>query len=183
MYVPLEDPIRISRLTIRNISGRPRRLSVTAYVEWVLGTSRAAAAPFIVTEMDARDGRDVRAQSLERDVRRRAWPSRTSPAARPTGPATGGNSSAVTAPSRNPRRCVARSRSRRRVGAGLDPCGALQAPVQLERGRDGRDRLPARRGGGHARRRRCWGAIGRRTWTRSFAAWSSTGTGCSAPSR
>ena len=39
------DPIKISRLTIRNDSKRIRRLSVTAYVEWVLGTSRGASAP------------------------------------------------------------------------------------------------------------------------------------------
>ena len=56
MYVPLEDPIKISRLKIRNTSGRTRRVSVTAYVEWVLGTSRAACAPFIVTELDSATG-------------------------------------------------------------------------------------------------------------------------------
>src|SRR5205807_7504906 len=50
--VPLDDPIKISRLTLTNESGRPRRLSVTAYVEWVLGVSRPAAAPFVVTELD-----------------------------------------------------------------------------------------------------------------------------------
>ena len=55
-YVPLDDPIKISRLKLRNISGRPRRLSVTAYVEWVLGPSRGASAPFIVTEIDAATG-------------------------------------------------------------------------------------------------------------------------------
>ena len=37
-FVPLDDPIKISRLVDRRIDrGRPRRLSVTAYVEWVLG--------------------------------------------------------------------------------------------------------------------------------------------------
>ena len=51
-FVPLEDPIKVSRLTVKNESGRSRRLSVTAYVEWVLGTSRSASAPFIVTEID-----------------------------------------------------------------------------------------------------------------------------------
>ncbi|MGC2781213.1 MAG: glucoamylase family protein, partial [Bradyrhizobium sp.] len=55
-YVPLDDPIKISRLTIRNISGRTRRLSVTAYVEWVLGPSRSASAPFVVTEIDPETG-------------------------------------------------------------------------------------------------------------------------------
>ncbi|HEX3430271.1 MAG TPA: glucoamylase family protein [Rhizomicrobium sp.] len=51
-YVPAGDPIKISRLKIVNHSGRARRLSVTAYVEWVLGTNRSVAAPFVVTEGD-----------------------------------------------------------------------------------------------------------------------------------
>ena len=55
-FVPVDDPIKISRLKITNHSGRARRLSVTAYVEWVLGTSRSAAAPFVVTEIDAETG-------------------------------------------------------------------------------------------------------------------------------
>ena len=55
-YVPLGDPIKISRLTLRNTSGRTRRLSVTAYVEWVLGPSRTASAPFVTTEIDPETG-------------------------------------------------------------------------------------------------------------------------------
>ena len=55
-FVPLEDPIKISRLTLRNDSGRTRRLSVTAYAEWVLGNSRSASAPYIITEVDSQTG-------------------------------------------------------------------------------------------------------------------------------
>jgi cyclic beta-1,2-glucan synthetase len=55
-YVPLADPIKISRLTLRNLSDRPRRLSVTSYVEWVLGTSRGGSAPFLATEIDSITG-------------------------------------------------------------------------------------------------------------------------------
>ncbi|OLL27246.1 glycosyl transferase [Burkholderia sp. SRS-W-2-2016] len=51
-YVPLADPLKISRLTIRNLSGRKRRLSVTAWLDWVLGTSRGGSGPFVVTEID-----------------------------------------------------------------------------------------------------------------------------------
>ena len=65
-YVPVDDPIKISRLKIANHSGRARRLSVTAYVEWVLGPNRSATAPFVVTEIDPRDRRDVRAKPVER---------------------------------------------------------------------------------------------------------------------
>ena len=43
-------------LTIENRSGRARRLSVTAYAEWMLGASRGAAAPHIVTELEPGTG-------------------------------------------------------------------------------------------------------------------------------
>ena len=55
-FVPSDDPIKISRLTLKNDSGRPRRLSVTAYAEWVLGSSRSASAPYIITELDSQTG-------------------------------------------------------------------------------------------------------------------------------
>ena len=55
-YVPLQDPVKISRLTICNLSQSPRRISVTTYTEWVLGTSRSASAPFITSEIDSVTG-------------------------------------------------------------------------------------------------------------------------------
>jgi cyclic beta-1,2-glucan synthetase len=55
-FVSADDPVKISRLVIENRSGRRRRLSVTAYVEWVLGASRSRAAPHIVVELDAVTG-------------------------------------------------------------------------------------------------------------------------------
>src|SRR5262249_60163280 len=54
--VPADDPVRVPRLTLENRSSRPRRLSVTAYVEWVLGASRSTNAPYVVTEIDAVTG-------------------------------------------------------------------------------------------------------------------------------
>ncbi|HEX7950429.1 MAG TPA: glucoamylase family protein [Candidatus Limnocylindrales bacterium] len=51
-FVPLDDRLKIGILTIANQSGRRRRLSVTAYAEWVLGTSRGTAAPTIVTDLE-----------------------------------------------------------------------------------------------------------------------------------
>jgi cyclic beta-1,2-glucan synthetase len=55
-YVPLNDPIKISRLTLENRTARPRRLIVTAYTAWVMGTSRARTAPFLVSEHDTATG-------------------------------------------------------------------------------------------------------------------------------
>jgi cyclic beta-1,2-glucan synthetase len=50
--VPIDDPVKLSRLIIENISGKPRKLSITAYLEWVLGVRREASAPYIITEQD-----------------------------------------------------------------------------------------------------------------------------------
>ncbi len=52
-FVPIDDPVKLSRLIIENTSGKPRKLSVTAYLEWVLGVRREASAPYIITEQDA----------------------------------------------------------------------------------------------------------------------------------
>ncbi len=50
------DPVKISRLTLENRSERTRRLSVTGYVEWVLGFSRSKTVPGIRTERDPESG-------------------------------------------------------------------------------------------------------------------------------
>lgn len=65
--MPRDDPIKVSRLTLTNQSGRSRRLSVTAYVEWVLGVSRDASAPFIVTEIDPHTGAMLARNAWNRD--------------------------------------------------------------------------------------------------------------------
>ncbi|MCK6370085.1 MAG: glycosyl transferase, partial [Gammaproteobacteria bacterium] len=133
MYVPLDDPIKISRLTIRNTSGRPRRLSVTAYVEWVLGPSRAACAPFIVTEMDAATG-----AMFARNPWNAIFASRVAFAD------LAGRQTGWTADRREflgrhgtlaePAALLGTDPLSRRVGAGLDPCGALQTEILLEVG-------------------------------------------------
>jgi cyclic beta-1,2-glucan synthetase len=51
-FVPLDDPVKISRLKIVNRSGEPRRLSITHYVDWMLGNQNNQAAPFIITGVD-----------------------------------------------------------------------------------------------------------------------------------
>lgn len=51
-FVPLDASAKVSRLSLRNTGTTTRRLSVTAYAEWVLGTARGATAPYIVTRAD-----------------------------------------------------------------------------------------------------------------------------------
>jgi cyclic beta-1,2-glucan synthetase len=56
VHVPLDAPLRLARLTLRNLSGEPRAISVTGYAEWVLGAARSKTASHIVTEHDAETG-------------------------------------------------------------------------------------------------------------------------------
>ncbi len=130
-YVPLEDSIKISRLKIRNLAARSRRLSVTAYVEWVLGTSRGACAPFVVTEVDsatrallARNSFGAvygsRVAFADLSGRQRSW----------TGDRTGflGRNGSLD----NPAALASAAPLSNRVGAGLDPCGALQTRLEFK---------------------------------------------------
>jgi cellobiose phosphorylase len=50
VYVDVSDPVKWSVLEVVNESGRARRVSVTGYVEWVLGVNRAVTAPHVTTE-------------------------------------------------------------------------------------------------------------------------------------
>jgi cyclic beta-1,2-glucan synthetase len=130
-YVPVDDPIKIFRLKITDRSGRPRRLSVTAYVEWILGASRSVAAPFIVTEIDAETGAMLARNPWSNDFGQRV--AFTDLAGRQlswTGDRTEflGRNGTLDQPA-----ALAGTNSlSNKVGAGLDPCGALQTRLELE---------------------------------------------------
>ena len=129
-YVPLTDPLKISRLKLRNLSSRTRRLSVTAYVEWVLGTSRGAAAPSVTTRIDPESGAMLannpwnpafgrRAAFADLAGRQTSW--------------TGDRREFI---GRNgalawPAALVNGTSLTGRVGSGLDPCAALQTTVEI----------------------------------------------------
>jgi cyclic beta-1,2-glucan synthetase len=51
-FVPLDETVKVSRLSLRNTGATTRSLSVTAFAEWVLGTARGVTAPYIVTRTD-----------------------------------------------------------------------------------------------------------------------------------
>ncbi|MEO8392309.1 MAG: glucoamylase family protein, partial [Chloroflexota bacterium] len=50
------DSVKIIKLRLENTWNRPRRVTVTYYVEWVLGVSRSAAQPYLVPEYDHASG-------------------------------------------------------------------------------------------------------------------------------
>ncbi len=51
-FVAADDPVRIVRVKLRNTTDRPRRLTITHFVEWALGSSRSAAQQRVVTRFD-----------------------------------------------------------------------------------------------------------------------------------
>ena len=50
------DPVKLSRIVLRNSGSVPARLKVYGFVEWVLGNNRAKSAPTIVSSLDERTG-------------------------------------------------------------------------------------------------------------------------------
>ena len=129
-YVPVDDPIKISRLKITDRSGRARRLSVTAYVEWVLGASRGASAPFVVTEIEAETGAMLACNPWNNEFGRRvAFVDLAGRQLSWTGDRTeflGRNGTLD-----RPAALAGAAPLSNRVGAGLDPCGALQTRLEL----------------------------------------------------
>ncbi|SFM39410.1 Cellobiose phosphorylase [Nitrosomonas nitrosa] len=53
VYVAMDAAVKFSVLKVRNASGRPRRLSATGYVEWVLGDLRPKSTMHVTTEVDS----------------------------------------------------------------------------------------------------------------------------------
>ena len=154
-YVPLADSIKISRLKIRNLSTQTRRLSVTAYVEWVLGTSRGASAPFIVTEIDSDTGAMLARNSYSADYGERvAFADLRGRQISWTGDRTeflGRNGSLD-----HPAALAGAAPLSNRIGAALDPCGALQTRVELRPERRNRNRFLSRSRRTIARKRSPW---------------------------
>ncbi|HMJ48030.1 MAG TPA: protein ndvB, partial [Ferruginibacter sp.] len=56
VFTDIEMPVKYIVIRIRNQSGRQRRISVTGYVEWVLGDLRSKYLKHTITEMDERSG-------------------------------------------------------------------------------------------------------------------------------
>ena len=67
---PLQTRSRFPASRLKNNSGRVRRLSITGYAEWVLGSSRSASAPYLVTELDSKNGSGFREERVGRRIRR-----------------------------------------------------------------------------------------------------------------
>jgi cellobiose phosphorylase len=130
IYVDIEATVKFTVLRVRNLSGRARRLSVTGYVEWVLGDLRSKNLMHIVTELDISSGSIVARNPYNTEFGSRLAffdtdeSMRTITTDREEFIGRNGNL-------RNPD-ALNRARLSGKTGAGLDPCAAIQVPFGLD---------------------------------------------------
>nr|WP_236599188.1 glucoamylase family protein [Ramlibacter monticola] len=134
VFVATDAAVKFSRLVLRNDGGRACRLSVTAYVEWVLGDMRAKTGVHIQTEVAGSGAVMARNRYsnqfgdwlgfLDVDEADRLAGTMTCD----RGEFIGRNGSL-----RRPD-ALRRAHLSGRSGAAMDPCAAIQVPVRLDPG-------------------------------------------------
>ena len=128
-YVAVDAPVKFSVFKIRNSSGQPRKLSLTGYVEWVLGDLHTRSGPHVTTHLDSSGAIfaqnpycpdfagctaffDVNASPRTVSGDRTEFIGRNGSLAKPSG--------------------LTRARLSGRLGSGLDPCGAIHTVFEIE---------------------------------------------------
>jgi cyclic beta-1,2-glucan synthetase len=132
IFVALDAPVKFFSLKVSNHSGRTRRLTATGYVEWVLGDVRAKSAMHVTTEIDANHGALYARNPYHSEFA--DWvaffdvdePTRTVSGDRTEFLGRNGTPSDPAA--------MYRTHLSGKVGAALDPCGAIQVPFDLADG-------------------------------------------------
>jgi cyclic beta-1,2-glucan synthetase len=134
VYVAIDRPVKFSILKLRNISGRPRRMSVTGYWEWVLGEQRPKSFLHVQTEVDHQTGALLARNYYNTDFPERVAFADVADSARTV---TGdrkeflGRNGDLSNPA-----ALKRERLSDKTGVGLDPCGAIQLTLNLSDGEE-----------------------------------------------
>jgi cellobiose phosphorylase len=134
LFVDLDAPVKFWVLKLRNVSGRPRRLTATGYVEWVLGELRPKTFMHVVTEVDPQCQAVFARNPFNTEFSGRVAFFDVQDSTRSvTGDRTefiGRNGSL-----KNPA-AMKRSRLSNKVGPALDPCAAMQTALELAEGEE-----------------------------------------------
>jgi len=134
VYVAMDASVKLTALKVKNRSGRSRRLSATGYVEWVLGDLRPKTAMHVSTEIDPKTGALFGRNPYNTEFADRTAFFDVDEATRTvSGDRTEflGRNGTLRSPD-----AMTRARLSGRVGAGLDPCGAIQVPFDLADGQE-----------------------------------------------
>ncbi len=135
VYVAINAAVKFSVLKVRNRSGRRRKLTATAYVEWVLGDLPAKTAMHVSTEMDVVSGALLARNPFNAEFSERLAFLVVDDCDDLTHSVSADRTEFI---GRN--RCLSnpaalyRSRLSGKTGAGLDPCGAVQVAFELADG-------------------------------------------------
>ena len=132
LFSPLDAAVKISLLRLRNRSERRRRLSITNYVELVLGVDRHTAARYVVTDLEEQQGAIFARNSYNNEFADATAFVGTSER-RFTMTCDRKEFIGRNGSLRQPA-ALRRSRLAGRDGAGLDPCAAIQTNVELAPG-------------------------------------------------
>jgi cyclic beta-1,2-glucan synthetase len=132
LFAPLDAPVKISLLRLRNRTDRRRRVAVTSYNELVLGVSREATAPHVVTDLEESHGAILARNSYNNEFAGRVAFVATSEQ-RFTMTCDRkefiGRNGTLASPD-----AMKRAGLSGRDGAGLDPCAAIQTSIELAPG-------------------------------------------------
>ncbi len=130
VYVAVNEPVKFTVVKVRNRSGRSRRLSVTGYAEWVLGDLRPKSVMHIITDVDLQTGAVLARNPYNTEFGNRVAFFNVDQAERTvSGDRTEfiGRNGDLGHPA-----AMSRSYLSGRVGAALDPCGAIQVAFDLD---------------------------------------------------
>ncbi len=133
-YVALDAAVKFSVLRVRNRSGRARKLSATAYVEWVLGDLRSKSAMHVSTAVDGHSGALLARNRYSAEFSSYIAFFHTSESFHSwTCDRTEfvGRNGTLRRPA-----AMRQLRLSGRSGAGLDPCAAIQVPFELADGQE-----------------------------------------------
>ncbi len=132
VYVAIDAPVKFSVLTLHNRSDRNRRLSVTGYLDWVLGDERGKTLMQIVTDIDTDTGAMFARNSYNTDFAGRTAFFDVDEGAAQVCADRGdffGPAGTLARPG-----AVVKGQLSGRVGAALDPCAALRVAFELAQG-------------------------------------------------
>ncbi|CAN5718202.1 glucoamylase family protein [soil metagenome] len=130
LFVPRKDTVKLFRLSLKNTSGIARRLSVTFYLEWVLGENRSRTSMHVVTAIEPVTGAVVAVNRFRQEFPERVSFMDLSPSAARS--VTGdraefiGRNGSLRRPA-----ALGRDHLSNRVGAAYDPCGAIRIEIDL----------------------------------------------------
>ena len=134
VFTDIEAPVKYVVIKLTNQSGRPRKLTATGYVEWVLGDLRAKYLKHTVTELHGATGAILASNAYSSEFTNRVAffdADGTNKGITTDRTEFLGRNGTVNNPDG-----LNRARLSGKTGAGLDPCGVIQIAFELAEGEE-----------------------------------------------